>query len=280
MFANFLKGFGKIMPKRNTSFEEVAPTRPPKRDTIDPSLIRFTILTNAVSLQIEWVDCLSLHLELDTQAKTLKLFRYPSFCLLMSCTSSQQRSPLSQIFHDSAMYEPSQTRSDHTKSDHASEYFKEVLLTYRLLFGQKPRDSIIFTQLYQKEWSRLPSFSCHPDPLLPRLCGQLWNTDEVRAIYDEIEADDALHQYSSQADFPFLGRSLLALQEYVEGHEPRTFKELWHDGRNTERWWESWTAIVIGALGLFLTFILMLIQVVLQFYQVDLAKQQLAQGNG
>jgi hypothetical protein len=51
--------------------------------SIDISLVCFHTLDKVSSIKIEWVECLSLHLEFDSRTKTLKLFRFPSLCLLM-----------------------------------------------------------------------------------------------------------------------------------------------------------------------------------------------------
>jgi hypothetical protein len=45
-------------------------------------------------VRIQWVDCLSLHLEFDSRSKTLKVFRFPSLCLIMY--RNNDRSLLSQ----------------------------------------------------------------------------------------------------------------------------------------------------------------------------------------
>jgi hypothetical protein len=44
----------------------------------------FHTLKKIIEVRIEWVDSLNLHLEFDQGKRTLKLFRYPSFCWLMS----------------------------------------------------------------------------------------------------------------------------------------------------------------------------------------------------
>jgi hypothetical protein len=45
--------------------------------------ICFNTLQQIAGLRIEWVSSLTLHLELDSERKTLKLFQYPSFCRMM-----------------------------------------------------------------------------------------------------------------------------------------------------------------------------------------------------
>ena len=43
----------------------------------------FNTLQSLAGLKIEWVTSLSLHLELDSGKKTLKVFQFPSFCRMM-----------------------------------------------------------------------------------------------------------------------------------------------------------------------------------------------------
>jgi len=78
-----LRKFGKILPKRNT---ESVP-----QDKIDLSLICFNIFNSLhkdAAIDIEWTDCLAMHLDFDNSSKILKLFRFPSLCFLM-CQSTE-----------------------------------------------------------------------------------------------------------------------------------------------------------------------------------------------
>ena len=45
--------------------------------------ICFKTLQQSARLRIELVDSLNLHLELDSELRSLKLFKYPSFCRMM-----------------------------------------------------------------------------------------------------------------------------------------------------------------------------------------------------
>jgi len=64
-------------------------------EMIDPNYIGFHILHRVASVKIEWVDNLSLHLEFDSHAKTLKVFRFPSLCRIMCCNSKKHPSLMS-----------------------------------------------------------------------------------------------------------------------------------------------------------------------------------------
>ena len=78
----FLSRFGDIIP-------EVKPAVSRRHsavlsfENINVQLICFAAAHHVTELEIEWVDSLGLHLELDASRKTLKLFRFPSYCRMM-----------------------------------------------------------------------------------------------------------------------------------------------------------------------------------------------------
>lgn len=83
-----LREFGKIIPEYNRELSPLdAPGALPGRHDgwIDLSLVCFHTLHKVATVKIEWVDSLSLHLEFDSRARILKVFRYPSLCFLMCC---------------------------------------------------------------------------------------------------------------------------------------------------------------------------------------------------
>jgi len=65
-------------------------------EMIDPNYIGFHILHRVASVKIEWVESLSLHLEFDSHAKTLKVFRFPSICRILYCNSKKHPSLMSR----------------------------------------------------------------------------------------------------------------------------------------------------------------------------------------
>jgi hypothetical protein len=79
-----LDGFGSLIPMPRTH-----PLHPPwftgdeQSKKIMVHSISFNTLQQISGFQIEWVSALSLHLEVDSERKTVKLFQYPSFCRMM-----------------------------------------------------------------------------------------------------------------------------------------------------------------------------------------------------
>ena len=119
----------------------------------------------------------------------------------------------------------------------ASEFYEEVLRSYRLIFGQTKESCEIFGELNSRSWDPLA------DPLLDTLCGKSCESQEARIIFNEINAKEASDVYRARLDFPFLGARLLELQKYVRGKKQ---KSQWarHDRRMrnpsfrfTQHWW-------------------------------------------
>jgi hypothetical protein len=140
----------------------------------------------------------------------------------------------SRIFQDSSR----NLNSTNSDADEAADYFKEILLSYRLIFGQTKDSHRGFNRLLP-EWSRNWNWKT-TDPMLSSICGHYCESEESRAVYDAIDADDPSTHYSPVQDFPYLGRRLEILQAYVKNHRPKTFGALWHDDRDVGFWWTFW----------------------------------------
>jgi hypothetical protein len=118
----------------------------------------------------------------------------------------------------------------------------EVLISYRLIFGQTKnshRDFKTLSRKWAKSWNSTPELQKQADPMLYILCGQPCTSPEASAIYDEIEAEDPSTHYSPVTDFPFFGERLVELQNYVRGHN---FMALWYDRRDVSWWWTFWVS--------------------------------------
>jgi len=92
-----LQGFGDLVPQRPSDARRHNGSSATSNhtDRIDLSLLCFHTLKKVAKITIQWVDCLNLHLDFDRKSRVLKLFRFPSFCLLM-CSNNHERTLLSQ----------------------------------------------------------------------------------------------------------------------------------------------------------------------------------------
>jgi hypothetical protein len=70
-----LRKFGRLIPEIGAF--------PEQPELIAVSHVCFAMLDKVAEIQIEWVNSLSLHLEFDNVRRVLKIFRFPSFCMLM-----------------------------------------------------------------------------------------------------------------------------------------------------------------------------------------------------
>lgn len=122
---------------------------------------------------------------------------------------------------------------------------REVLLSYRLLFGQDKKSRALFNNREIKEASVEGTL----DPLLVQLCGQ------KRQLGDILEDEAVVEQdcYVNVIDFPFFGRELVQLQKYAYSRKPRRYLDVWRDPRGPFQWLTLWLLVFIGGLSVFLS---------------------------
>jgi hypothetical protein len=118
-------------------------------------------------------------------------------------------------------------------------FFRELLLTYRVLFGQDERSFRAFQRSCSGQNAHQSS-----DTMLPVLCEKSWTTPEARDLYRDISAGAVRDTYDSSADFPIMGQKLLALQQFVKDYHPRTLTALLRDRRDPTAWFNFWTTQV------------------------------------
>lgn len=132
-------------------------------------------------------------------------------------------------------------------------YKREVLLSYRVLFGQHARARKIWTTSERRKAGADDLL----DPLLGTLCSQrtsglrhlptsIWSTALQDAEKHLLDHD----VYSTQTDFPLLGGRLLNLQDFSLHRSPSKIRDLWRDHRNPMQWYTLWAVLIIGGLSL------------------------------
>lgn len=97
------------------------------------------MLTKVCGLAIHWVDSLPCHLELDKQSGKLFLYRYPSFCLSAlghSRAHESNKEGKASVLHRCALPEPEPSSIPWATEEDVDGILREVLLSYRLIFGQ------------------------------------------------------------------------------------------------------------------------------------------------
>jgi hypothetical protein len=132
---------------------------------------------------------------------------------------------------------------------------QEVLMSYRLLFGQSRAARGLGKTLLQKMESKHDY-----DQLLACLCTKP-RREVVKKLPESFwpvscrDFDNVLQEvdsYSSRDDFPMLGSRLTAIQEFNLRQQPRRLRDLWRDRRNPLQWYTFWAVLVIGGLSIIL----------------------------
>jgi hypothetical protein len=196
-------------------------------------------------VNIQWVDSLSLHLDYDKSSRTLSLFSYPSFCLEMLHSHGV-------IYSFASIEGP--CADPRANSDDISQYLLEVLLSYRLLFGQ----SASSRKFFRRTFSPSEVQSCQLDTLLPQLCAK----SRLDCPSSLIPVDRSV--YFSARDFPVLYDRIELIANELKDAKPKSFGGLLRDRRDTLQYWTFWLVSIMGGVSILLS----LIQVILQGIQL------------
>lgn len=240
-----LKGFGNLLPSPPSNITQVASEHSKDAATwlpLNPAETNAYLLTTLLHVKIRWVDCLSLHLDYDKSSRTLSLFSCPSFCIAML----QSRGPLFAFAStEKRAWDP------RANEDDIAQYMREVLLSYRLLFGQHTRSRKLFPQIYRPP-ARLPT----PDELLPVFC-------MAKHMDGRIFPGDQPMYFAAQ-HFPVLSERIELISKELKNSRPTSITDLIRDRRDTLQFWTFWLVSIIGGISV----ILSLAQVVLQAAQI------------
>jgi len=118
----------------------------------------------------------------------------------------------------------------------------EVLLSYRLLFGQHAGSR----QLFREEKQEKAKCNGVLDPLLISLCGDA-------KVADFGGTKDLLRErgvYNAPTNFPHLGPRLMEFQDYSNSQRPRDMWEVWNDPRDPERLLTFKAVIIFGSMSM------------------------------
>ena len=146
----------------------------------------------------------------------------------------------------------------------SAQFYREVIQSYRLLFGQDKLSWKAFTADYGRKGPLAQANlagDTGEDTLLPCLCGEEWLK---QGIYEDIDASGVKSVYSARADFPFLADRLLSLQQFAVTQCPSDWRTVWRDRRDTARFWTLWAVMVFGGASI----VLGIVQVALAVAQV------------
>lgn len=129
-----------------------------------------------------------------------------------------------RLFENSIQASQNSYRAVSEDSFAPSDFYREVLLSYRLIFDE-PGGS--------RPWLK-DDHTCtrrvSTDRLLQRLCTPKCAKEP---LYTAIQAPLPKSQYTASKDFPFLGQRLDIIQRYIVGKNPADLPAMLRDRRDT-----------------------------------------------
>ena len=140
---------------------------------------------------------------------------------------------------------------------HLREYMREIILSYRLLFGDDGAARQVFKNTEKKRAKHIMGFR---DPLLDDLCRL--KDAKTEGFAESVSRGKS--SYSTEADFPIFAPRWLLLQQFVCDQKPQRVWDLWKDKTDMQKWSGLWVASILAAVALFLA----LVQIILSALQV------------
>ncbi|KAM0549500.1 hypothetical protein ACHAPJ_009316 [Fusarium lateritium] len=247
-----LKCFGNLLPARSGSSTQFAVETSKAAASwvaLYPSEMNAYLLHTLLGVRFRWVDSIALHLDYDKSSRTLCIFCFPSIC------ASQLESRSGTIFAFASTEKNGvDPRAD---EDDIAHLLEEILLSYRLLFGQCEKSRKLFRGVFDPANLPFPQ----PDTLLHVLCGQ--RQLSLDASHANLLPRDRRVYYAAR-DFPVLYQRVELLAKELSGARPRSMSGLLRDRRDTLQFWTFWLVALFGGLGLSLA----IIQTILQAIQI------------
>jgi hypothetical protein len=231
-----LKGYGNLLPARCKELGQVASESSRVVSSWNPinvAEMNAYFLCNFLSISINWVDTLALHLDYDKSSKTLSIFRFPSLCVVTLENSG--------ALYAFASPDPNEVdaRADF---DDITEILREALLSYRLLFGQKQASRKYFRQLAESKDIRIEN----PDAFLHQIC--------TTKLFNRPSVPQDRFTYYAPRDFPILGERVALLEKELRGARPKNWRGLIRDRRDTTQYWTFWLVAIFGLSSITLSF--------------------------
>lgn len=248
-----LLGFGVLLPPKNYDLSSSPEHRKAfiEYKDVDVSELNAALLMQVGRLEFRWTDCLACHLELDLASSCLYLFRYPSFCIYTRAIDQGREKPIFGPIYSCAQQKSGPGHWANTSE--VTDLLDEVIMSYRLLFGQNKKSRQLFRDL--SPFAGKP-VQAH-DKVLLDLCGHK-QCSPAHLPRAERKHWDLAH------DFPVLRSRLSTLAYEMSIRKPRSWGALWKDKRDSAQWATFWTVIIFGLISLLLS----LIQVILQAVQL------------
>ncbi len=248
-----LKAFGNLIPARSTNATQDATEATHAAmswTALCPEDMNAHLLSVLLRVRFRWVDSLALHLDYDKSTRTLSLFSFPSLCVEMLRSGG--------IIFAFASHDGNSVDRRADENDIAT-LLREVLLSYRLLFGQSSKARSLFKHLAAKGELPFP----RQDDLLSLLC----TSKNPGLVERSLPEDRAV--YFMPRDFSVLCERVKLIAKELDEVQPKSMRDLVRDSRDKLQYWTFWLVCIIGGISMLLS----LIQAVLQAVQIAQTSQ-------
>ncbi|KAI4188463.1 MAG: hypothetical protein L6R41_002142 [Letrouitia leprolyta] len=235
-FHEFLMGFGILLPPANCCISTNVKERKAfdELEAIGSDMLNASLLDSIGHIKLKWVDIMSCHLEFDKRTNTVFLFRFPSFCAVHYLAGLSEKE--TNVIHAAAA--PVSSSRQRAVEEDIDQMLKEILTSYRLLFGQNKRARKLF-KLRDATVGRSRNVK---DRMLFSLCG----VKSFKLGKESLDKDF----YDLKQDFPILRSRISRLHRILSAKNPRN----WRDKRDSAGWYTFWTVLIFGAVFIRLSF--------------------------
>ncbi|KAH6649418.1 hypothetical protein F5144DRAFT_479266 [Chaetomium tenue] len=220
-------------------------------EALEVACLNYASLRDIAKINLDWVTDLTSHLDFDATNRRLSVYKFPTFCAL-SAVAAGGKWPAPILEGVEREVYGSNKMHDNHSSLHA-----EVLLSYRLIFGQRRGSRQLAKAALRLERKRvadeydelLDPLCAHPyDHKLRDLPSDLWPVT-CRNFKGSLQEQSS---YSSRDDFPHLGQRLAKLQNFTRRQQPSELWDLWRDRRNPLQWYTFWAVLIVGGISIVL----------------------------
>ena len=185
-----LLGFGVLLPPKNYDMSESAEHQKAfvELKDVTASGLNAGLLFQVGRLEFRWTDCLACHLEVDLVSNCIYIFRYPSFCISSKAIDNKEKTARGPLY---ACAQQKSGPGQWASNDDVSDFLDEIVMSYRLLFGQNKQSRKLFRDL--SPFAGMPVHA--QDGLLIDLCAR----KQCRAPLPRAERK----HWDLKYDFPF-----------------------------------------------------------------------------
>lgn len=129
-------------------------------------------------------------------------------------------------------------------------FCRELLQSYRLLFAQDKKSRGLFWNTIRLSIEKDKLY----DSFLDDLCGR--KISVIRGLHPELgQLLDIRGGVFGSSEFPTYSEHMYAIQNHVERHRPRRFREIWRDRRDLEKFSALWAVFVFGSISILLSIV-------------------------